>query len=161
MNIQETIDKIQQRIANDTEALNAIGSLVNHAKELEEKITKLTDKKRINYANHSSRKNIGLDDIAGSASHVALFNGDPSGAGTEISGGSYARQSITWNAASAGNLDSSNHTLRSKWINGKLCSVIHSAHGGTCLSFKAITSETFATEGSLVISDFDVAINDV
>jgi len=32
-------------------------------------------------------KNIGLDDIAGSASHVALFNGDPSGAGTETSGG--------------------------------------------------------------------------
>ncbi len=46
MNIQETIDKIQQRIANDTEALNAIGSLVNHAKELEEKITKLTNKKQ-------------------------------------------------------------------------------------------------------------------
>jgi len=108
-------------------------------------------------------KNIGLDDIAASASHVALFNGDPSGAGTEISGGSYARQSITWNAASGGNLDSSNtptFTVPSgSTVN--FAALYTGLTGGTLLAFKAITSETFATEGSLVISDFDVAINDV
>ena len=38
---------------------------------------------------------------------VALFDGDPSGAGTEVSGGGYARQTVTapsWGAASAGSI---------------------------------------------------------
>ncbi len=108
-------------------------------------------------------KNIGLDDIAGSASHVALFNGDPSGAGTETSGGSYARQSITWNTAAAGNLDSSNtptFTVPSG-ATVNFAALYTALTGGVLLAYKAITSETFATEGSLVISDFDVAINDV
>lgn len=35
---------------------------------------------------------------------LALFNGDPEGAGTEISGGSpaYARKQVTWNASASG-----------------------------------------------------------
>ena len=41
--------------------------------------------------------------------HVSLHDDFPGATGTnELSGGSYARQSITWNSASAGNLDSSN-----------------------------------------------------
>lgn len=34
--------------------------------------------------------------------YVALFQGDPEGAGTEVSGGSYARQTIVFGAPSAG-----------------------------------------------------------
>ena len=50
----------------------------------------------------------GLNDAVDGATtnmdYLALFDGDPSGAGTEISGGSpaYARQLVTWGAATGG-----------------------------------------------------------
>lgn len=107
-------------------------------------------------------KNIALDDLGASATHVALFNGDPSGAGTEISGGSYARQSVTWNAASGGNLDSSNTPTFTVPAGSTVnyLAVYDAATGGNLLAYRAITSETFATEGSLVVNDLDIAIND-
>ena len=41
---------------------------------------------------------------------LALFNGDPDGAGTELSGGSpaYARKAVTWNTPAAGAVTASN-----------------------------------------------------
>lgn len=107
-------------------------------------------------------KNIGLDDIGASATHMALFNGDPSGAGVEISGGSYARQSITWNAAASGNLDSSNTPTFTVPAGATVnyLALYTALTGGSLLGYRAITSQTFATEGSLVVSDFDIALND-
>lgn len=109
-----------------------------------------------------SAKNIGLDDIGASATHIALFNGDPSGVGVEISGGSYARQSITWNTASAGNLDSINTPTFTVPAGSTVnyLALYTALTGGTLLGYRAITSQTFATEGSLVVSDFDIALND-
>lgn len=40
--------------------------------------------------------------------YVALFNGNPEAAGTEASGGSYARQAITFGAPSSGTVTSTN-----------------------------------------------------
>lgn len=40
--------------------------------------------------------------------YVALFNGDPNASGTEATGGSYARQAITFAAPSSGTVTSSN-----------------------------------------------------
>ena len=49
-------------------------------------------------------QNAAADGVAAVYDYLALFNGDPEGAGTEISGGApaYARQLITYNAASGG-----------------------------------------------------------
>ena len=107
-------------------------------------------------------KNIALDDLGASATHVALFNGDPSGAGTEISGGSYARQSVTWNTASAGNLDSSNTPTFTVPAGATVnfIAVYDALTGGNLLAYRAITAETFATEGSLVVNDLDINLTD-
>jgi hypothetical protein len=40
--------------------------------------------------------------------YVALFNGDPAGAGVEATGGSYARQAITFGAPASGVCTSTN-----------------------------------------------------
>ncbi len=56
-------------------------------------------------------KNEWLDDFTSGILYLALYVGDPSDTGIEISGGDYARKSIAasdWNAASAGTLDNAN-----------------------------------------------------
>lgn len=54
-------------------------------------------------------KNIALDALAAAADFVSIHAGDPGTTGAnELTGGSYARQAKTWNAASGGNLDDSN-----------------------------------------------------
>lgn len=40
-----------------------------------------------------------LDAVAATATEMALYNGHPASGGVEITGGSYARQSLTWGAA--------------------------------------------------------------
>lgn len=58
-----------------------------------------------------SVRNGWLDDVTNSTMYLALFVGDPEGAGVEISGGNYARKSVAttdWNAASSGSLTNSN-----------------------------------------------------
>lgn len=47
-------------------------------------------------------QNTSADAVAGAYSWLALFDGDPEAAGTEITGGGYARQQVTFDAASAG-----------------------------------------------------------
>jgi hypothetical protein len=57
----------------------------------------------------NSGKNAMLDHMASIATHISAHTGAPGESGTsEVTGGSYARQTNTWNAASAGNLDNSN-----------------------------------------------------
>ena len=54
-----------------------------------------------------------LDALAALLDQASLHSSFPSLAGSnEISGGSYARQSITWNSAASGALDSSNQDRR-------------------------------------------------
>jgi hypothetical protein len=49
-------------------------------------------------------ENLALDYLLGQATHIALFTTAPgeTGAGTEVSGGGYARQAISFNAAANG-----------------------------------------------------------
>jgi hypothetical protein len=58
----------------------------------------------------TSVKNGWLDDVTNSTLYLALFVGDPSGAGVEISGGNYARKTVAttdWAAAASGSLSNS------------------------------------------------------
>lgn len=105
-------------------------------------------------------KNIALDDLGASATHVALFNGDPSGAGTEISGGTYARQSVTWNAASAGNLDSSNAPTFDVPAGATVnhIAIYTAATGGTLLAYRSVTAETFSSAGTYTVTDLDISL---
>ncbi len=55
-------------------------------------------------------QNSAADGVAADNGWLALFDGDPEGAGTELTGGSpaYARKAITWPAASGGAVSASN-----------------------------------------------------
>src|SRR5204863_3591654 len=56
----------------------------------------------------ATAKNVMLDALGAVMTRVALHTGDPGGANSatsEVSGGGYARQAITWFAASAGAMD--------------------------------------------------------
>lgn len=55
-------------------------------------------------------QNKAADGVAAAFPFVALYNGDPEGAGVEISGGTpaYARKSVTYPAASAGQVAATN-----------------------------------------------------
>lgn len=110
-------------------------------------------------------KNAMLDALAALATRVALHTGDPGAANTadnEVSGGSpaYARKEITWNAASAGVIDSSNQpvfdvpaattvTWASFW----------NTAGTVRYGKKAVTSEAFGNAGTYTLVDADLDLN--
>lgn len=98
--------------------------------------------------------------VSSTVSHMALFNGDPSGAGVEISGGSYARQAITFNTVSGANADSSNTPTFTVPAGATVNFVgyFDSLTGGNLLAYRAVTQQTFATEGTYVNSDTDLAL---
>jgi hypothetical protein len=117
-------------------------------------------------------KNLALDALRGTApanhiTHISLHSADPgaTGANNEISGGSpaYARQSITWSAASGGNLDSSNtpefnvpaDTTVSHWA------AWSASTGGTCYAVGALSaSEPFVAQGTYTLTDADITLTD-
>lgn len=106
-------------------------------------------------------KNQMLDNLA--ITHVSAHTADPTDAGlNEVSGGSYARQSVTYTAATGGAIDSTN-TPAIPIPAGT--TVTHIGYwsalvGGTMLAFDVLaTAETFANEGTLTISDSDLDLN--
>ena len=55
----------------------------------------------------AAARNVWLDDFTSTTKYLALFDGDPQGAGTELSGGGYLRVAIAaadWAAAGSGTL---------------------------------------------------------
>ena len=98
-------------------------------------------------------QNGAADGVASLATHLALFNGDPEGAGVEISGGSpaYARKSVTWPAASGGSVAASNVPIAFDVPSG--ATVDHWAlytalTAGTLLAAGTLTSETYGAQGT-------------
>lgn len=79
-----------------------------------------------------------------SAVYVALFNGNPSSGGTEASGGSYARQTVTFSAASSGTATSNvavNFTsMPATTIN--YVGLYDASTAGNLLYYQSITSKT-------------------
>lgn len=107
-------------------------------------------------------KNVMLNALGGVALYVSLHTADPGTTGAnEVSGGSpaYSRQSVTWNAASNGNLDSSNQPA----FNVPAATTIthfglwSAATAGTFYGGGALSaSETFAAQGTYTLTDADV-----
>lgn len=104
--------------------------------------------------------NLMLDALA--PAFISAHTADPVDSGTnEVSGGTYARQSITWNASAAKNLNSSN--VPSIPIPAAT-TVTHlgfwdSLTGGVYLGSADIVDETFASAGTVVVTDADLSIS--
>lgn len=111
----------------------------------------------------TTAKNAMLDHLGTLATRAALHTGDPGAANTaanEVSGGSYARQAIAWNAASAANLDSSDAPAFSvpalttiTWVS------FWNTAGTVRYGKKAVTSEAFTNAGTYTLTDADFTLN--
>lgn len=107
-------------------------------------------------------KNIMLDALG--VTHVSAHSADPTDAGlNEISGGSYARQSITYSAASGGVKDSSNVPAISIPSGNTVAyfGFWSALTGGTFLGYSALDApEVYANDGTITVTDQDLIITD-
>jgi hypothetical protein len=97
--------------------------------------------------------------------YLALFTSDPTDAntGTEVSGGSYQRQQITFNAPTDGMVSNSNEILfpvaTANWGTITHIGIFDAATGGNLLFYGAvITSKTISTNDQLKINVGDISI---
>lgn len=107
-------------------------------------------------------KNAMLDELATLAVKASLHTADPTTVGdNEVTGGSYAKQSLTWNAAASGALDSSNQpqfdvpsgttiTHYGLWDNAGT-----TFYGGDALE----NQETFTGDGTYTLTDLDISLS--
>ncbi len=107
-------------------------------------------------------QNSAADGVAADYGFLALFDGDPDGAGTELTGGSpaYARQAITWPAASAGQVQASNVPITFDVPAGATVShwaIFTAVTGGTRGASNAFgASEAFASQGTFNVNSLTV-----
>lgn len=89
--------------------------------------------------------------------YSALYTGDPSGAGTEISGGSpaYARQAITLGAASAGSITVATDETFNVPAGATVdyVGIYDALTAGNLIAYKTVTSETYAAQGQYVLTE--------
>ena len=109
-------------------------------------------------------KNAMLDALGGLAVFVSLHSADPGESGiNEISGGSpaYIRKAITWNAAAAGSLDSSNQPVLDVPASTTVAFVgFWSAEsGGIFYGAADVTDEVFGAQGTYTLTDADLDLN--
>lgn len=114
----------------------------------------------------ATAKNVMLDALGAVCTRVALHTGDPGGANQallEVTGGSpaYARQAITWNAATGGAMDDSNVPVFDvpagttvSWIS------FWNTAGTVRYAKKDVTDEVFGGQGTYTLTDADFDIND-
>ena len=106
-------------------------------------------------------RNLMLEALRTSATTASLHTGDPGTTGAnELTGGTpaYARQAITWNAASAGGLDNNANPVFNVPA-GKTVSHWGIWNGATFLGGGSLsTSETYAGQGLYTLNDVDVTL---
>lgn len=105
-------------------------------------------------------KNLMLDALV--PAFVSAHTADPADTGAnEVTGGSYARKSITWNSAAAGSLDSSNIPVLDipAGITVTHLGFWTLSTGGVYLGSSNITDETYSNAGTLTLTDADLDLN--
>ena len=112
----------------------------------------------------TTARNAMIDALAALCTRIALHTGDPGGANlanNEVTGGGYARQAITWSAATGGAADSSNAPSFSipaattvSWISG------WNTAGTARYWKKDVTDEVFGSAGTYTLTDADMDLND-
>lgn len=94
---------------------------------------------------------------AGQITHIALFDDT----GSEISGGSYARQAVTWTAASSGEI-SPDSDLQFDIPAGATVAEwrgFDASTGGTDYGGASLTNESFAEAGTYTLLAASTSIN--
>jgi hypothetical protein len=98
--------------------------------------------------------------------YIALFTSDPTdaGTGTEVTGGGYARQPITFNSPSNGQVTNAADILfpvaTASWGTVTHIGIYDAASGGNLLFHGAlITSKTISTDDQLKIAAGDISIS--
>jgi len=101
-------------------------------------------------------KNLMLTGFTGSATHVSLHTADPStNGGSEVTGGSYTRESSAWGSPSNGTVTNSTAIVFD--VPGST-TITHlgywsASSGGTFYGSRALdTSQTYATAGTYTIA---------
>ncbi len=109
--------------------------------------------------------NAAVDGVAAIASHASVHTADPGGTGTsEVSGGGYARQAVTWTAASAGSRSATaTLSFTAAASTGATHTGLWSAlSGGTWYGGQALTGDqTFNVAGDYDITTLTIAISAV
>ena len=100
--------------------------------------------------------------------YLALFTAAPSdaGGGTEVSGGSYARQAVTLSAASGGassnSADITFPQATADWGTVTHCALMDAASGGNMLMWTALDASKTVNNGDtfkISAGDLDVAVD--
>ena len=105
-------------------------------------------------------KNVMLDNLG--AAFVSAHSANPGDNGAnELSGGSYARQAISFGAASAGSIDSSVQPVIPIPAGGNVSFIGYwtLVTGGTFLGYSTVTTEAFASAGNYTVTDADLDLN--
>ena len=105
----------------------------------------------------NTAKNSMLDGLP--ALYVSAHTAAPGETGlSEVSGGSYARVAVTFNAAATGNLDSSNAPVLNIPAGTTVThvGVWDAATAGNFMGWHDITDEAFGSDGTLTVSDLDL-----
>ncbi|WP_060788902.1 phage tail fiber protein [Geobacillus zalihae] len=99
------------------------------------------------------------------AVYLALYTSDPTddNTGTEVTGGSYQRQKITFGAPNGGMVSNSNEILfpvaTANWGTVTHIGILDAATGGNLLFYGAVTTpKTISTNDQLKINAGDISI---
>lgn len=111
---------------------------------------------------NDAAKNAMLNQLGTLITHASLHTADPGTNGAnEVSGGSYARQAITWNAAASASLDNNANPV---FPVPAATTVTHigfwsALTNGTFYGSADITDEVFAGAGTYTATDVDVSLS--
>lgn len=112
----------------------------------------------------NAAKNLMLDQLAAVAVFASMHTADPGTTGAnEVSGGvpAYARKAISWNPATAGNLDNNANPV---FDIPSATTVTHvglwsAVTGGTFYGSFDIADETFTLQGTYTLTDADISLS--
>lgn len=111
---------------------------------------------------NNSGKNLMLDQLAGACTHMSLHSASPASDVNEISGGAYARQSITFSAAADGSVAISNTPVFDVPAGETVACVgfVTAVSAGTIHADDPVTAESYANAGTYTVNSATITIND-
>ena len=103
-------------------------------------------------------RNAMLDYIGTQITYLALYT--DTGATTEVTGGTYARKAVTWNAASGGSMSASNQPVFDVPAGTTVNAVgfMSAISGGTQYAFDQVTAESYGGAGTYTVSSATLSI---
>lgn len=105
---------------------------------------------------NNTAKNYMLTQLTGQATRASLHAVN----GTEITGGDYARQAVTWGTATNGAITASNQPAFSVPASSVVAIVkLWNTAGDTEYASFSVTSETFANAGTYTITSLSLDLN--